>query len=478
MSRTTVFARIDRPPAAPREALPTPLVWTFDGPFERCLADIEDTLRRAIVLIGDVSRLALLIELSLPALQRARRRRRPLQPAWGRFLDRLARTDCRPAARAPAARRRPAGDARHRLPTLNPESHHVPEVVGPRPCPSNDGLAGRPDLPPREPGFQPSRAAFEPAAEPREESPCDRSDGSADDVEHLGAYGPLIAAIRDELEHFVASHVRLHVVIADHDRFVLTSIGMRCAARRRTGAVAAVHARVQARAGQALSGARSDRRLAQRFRHRPVAVRRSVRCRDARPKPTTASTGISSPRLRTPPPASAQRRYEVSIVGRWTEVDASRPAAASRAAADPRPAGASPSTPLVGPRCEFDIVDADGRRRVALPAVVRGRRYAIGKGEGCDIEVNGAYTSRRHAEIWLDSDGWWVADVGSTNGMRVEAQGPAPSRARPTRPTANRDPLASPMRASSCRRAPKARRPTTRPLPCERRRRSPRDPPR
>ena len=30
---------------APR--LPAPLVWTFDGPFERCLLDLEDALRRA-----------------------------------------------------------------------------------------------------------------------------------------------------------------------------------------------------------------------------------------------------------------------------------------------------------------------------------------------------------------------------------------------------------------------------------------------
>ena len=51
------------------DALPAPLVWTFDGPFERCLDDLEDSLRRAIVLIGDVSRIALLIDLSLPALQ-------------------------------------------------------------------------------------------------------------------------------------------------------------------------------------------------------------------------------------------------------------------------------------------------------------------------------------------------------------------------------------------------------------------------
>jgi len=73
-----------------RETLPAPLVWTFDGPFERCLDDLEDSLRRAIVLIGDVSRVALLIDLSLPALQARVRAGDRIQPAWGRFVERLS----------------------------------------------------------------------------------------------------------------------------------------------------------------------------------------------------------------------------------------------------------------------------------------------------------------------------------------------------------------------------------------------------
>ena len=77
--------------APPEDALPAPLVWTFDGPFERCLADLEDTLRRAIVMVGGVSRVALLIELSLPALQARVKSGDTLQPAWGHFLERLAR---------------------------------------------------------------------------------------------------------------------------------------------------------------------------------------------------------------------------------------------------------------------------------------------------------------------------------------------------------------------------------------------------
>ena len=72
------------------EALPAPLVWTFDGPFERCLDDLDDSLRRAIVLIGDVSRVALLIDLSLPALLGRVRAGDKVQPAWGRFTERIA----------------------------------------------------------------------------------------------------------------------------------------------------------------------------------------------------------------------------------------------------------------------------------------------------------------------------------------------------------------------------------------------------
>ena len=58
---------------------------------------------------------------------------------------------------------------------------------------------------------------------------------------------------------------------------------------------------------------------------------------------------------------------------------------------------------------------------LTLSAVVPNRRYAIGKGEGCDIVVNGTYASRRHCEIWLDNGTWWAGDAGSTNGIRVES---------------------------------------------------------
>ena len=78
-----------REPRFAEQSLPEPLVWTFDGPLEACLADAEDTLRRAISLVGDVSRVAVLFDLALPALKRRVDAGDTLQPAWSRFLARI-----------------------------------------------------------------------------------------------------------------------------------------------------------------------------------------------------------------------------------------------------------------------------------------------------------------------------------------------------------------------------------------------------
>ena len=66
-----------------------PLVWTFDGPFATCLSDMEDTFRRAIIQVGDVSRIVVQIDLSLPALKPRIDAGEKIQPAWGQFVERL-----------------------------------------------------------------------------------------------------------------------------------------------------------------------------------------------------------------------------------------------------------------------------------------------------------------------------------------------------------------------------------------------------
>ena len=81
-----------------RAASEMPLVWTFDGRFATCLADIEDTLRRAIVQVGDVSRVLVAIDVSLPALASRMKAGDAVQPAWGQFLERVASRYGLPAA--------------------------------------------------------------------------------------------------------------------------------------------------------------------------------------------------------------------------------------------------------------------------------------------------------------------------------------------------------------------------------------------
>src|SRR5262245_28201865 len=94
-------------------------------------------------------------------------------------------------------------------------------------------LAGRVDLPPREAeSFEPTspppvsapRPGRERRSRGREPERAHEQDEALASAEHLGAYGPMIRAIRSELEHFIVSHVRLHLAIADRDRFLLTSI--------------------------------------------------------------------------------------------------------------------------------------------------------------------------------------------------------------------------------------------------------------
>lgn len=269
------------------------------------------------------------------------------------------------------------------------------------------GWVSRTDLPPLEP------APAETPTKPRNSEPALAS------AEHLGVYRALIAALRDELEHFIVSQLRLHLAIADRDRFLLTSLDVHC-----NDADAAD--------------------LLRQFMHefKPEQVKRYLAREVIAGLPNAAAIDLSQFAGLVDADAnddeagdygellavlgsgsSAQEpAFRVGIVGRWTEADA-RPAAGV-----PATPGATPSTPLAGQRCEFDLEDADGRRRVVLQAVVPGRRYVIGKGEGCDICLNATFTSRRHAEIWFDRGTWWVTDAGSTNGVRVESPFGAPAR--------------------------------------------------
>ncbi len=62
-------------------------------------------------------------------------------------------------------------------------------------------------------------------------------------------------------------------------------------------------------------------------------------------------------------------------------------------------------------------------RRVLVPP----RGGVIGRSRDCDIVLEDAGISRRHAELRPYGEGWVVSDLGSTNGLRVNGravQGP------------------------------------------------------
>jgi len=230
---------------------------------------------------------------------------------------------------------------------------------------------------------------------------------------HLGPYAPLISAIREELEQFVVSYLRLHLAIAERDRYLLTSID--------------VHA----------TDADDAAELLQRFTRefRPEQIKQYLAKEIIGGLPNASAIDLSQfaglnagrgdedpedadsysellAELRGAAPTVGVRSYEVSLVGRWSELGSAAAGAPSRSDAL--------RTPLAGSRTELAIDDAGGNRRVVLQSVMPGRRYTIGKGEGCAIVVNGAYVSRRHCEVWHENNAWWVTDAGSTNGIRVE----------------------------------------------------------
>jgi pSer/pThr/pTyr-binding forkhead associated (FHA) protein len=235
--------------------------------------------------------------------------------------------------------------------------------------------------------------------------------GEAPAAANLGPYAPLVAAIRDELEHFVVSYLRLHLTIAERDRYLLTSIEVRPTAQD--------------------DSAELLRRFIREFR--PEQIKEYLAKEVIGALPNAAAIDLSQfaglnaasgdedsdeddkysellAELRSTKPSPVARPYEVNLIGRWSEVGPVGSAARAHA----------PPTPLAGRNVELAIEDADGSRHVVLRSVVPGRRYTIGKGEGSDVAVNGVYASRRHCEIWFDHGAWWVTDAGSTNGIRVE----------------------------------------------------------
>ena len=50
------------------------------------------------------------------------------------------------------------------------------------------------------------------------------------------------------------------------------------------------------------------------------------------------------------------------------------------------------------------------------------RRVVLGRSRDCDIQLNDANASRRHAELRQEGASYWIVDLGSTNGIEVNGK--------------------------------------------------------
>jgi hypothetical protein len=63
------------------------------------------------------------------------------------------------------------------------------------------------------------------------------------------------------------------------------------------------------------------------------------------------------------------------------------------------------------------LLVGDGRR-----SMLSGSRVLVGRSRDCDVVVSDPNVSRRHVELQRDEQGWFVLDLGSTNGVKVNGR--------------------------------------------------------
>jgi pSer/pThr/pTyr-binding forkhead associated (FHA) protein len=102
---------------------------------------------------------------------------------------------------------------------------------------------------------------------------------------------------------------------------------------------------------------------------------------------------------------------------------AARQATAPAAPATPTPAAASPAAP---PRSTRGTRSSSPTRLVVTEGPLRGTivplgtsSVMVGRSPSCTLVLDDDYSSSRHARVFPLADGWYVEDLGSTNGTFV-----------------------------------------------------------
>ena len=53
---------------------------------------------------------------------------------------------------------------------------------------------------------------------------------------------------------------------------------------------------------------------------------------------------------------------------------------------------------------------------------LEGAKVVLGRSKDCDVQVEDANVSRRHAELRREGGAWWLVDLDSTNGTELNGK--------------------------------------------------------
>ena len=135
--------------------------------------------------------------------------------------------------------------------------------------------------------------------------------------------------------------------------------------------------------------------------------------------PEVAPAPASAPQQREIPgmvrgqAPSQAKRTGVPGIAPMVPVGTSRPAAQTSGSGQTRrPAQAGGST-----TCQLTDTKSGRTWRISTPSTIIGREEA-----SADLVLSDSNVSRKHAELSRTEDGWVIADLGSTNGTRINGQ--------------------------------------------------------
>jgi pSer/pThr/pTyr-binding forkhead associated (FHA) protein len=124
----------------------------------------------------------------------------------------------------------------------------------------------------------------------------------------------------------------------------------------------------------------------------------------------------------------------------WAELKEPRPAAVGapvvRAAPAASAASATVVTPMAGsankPIQQLVIIEPEGAKGRSFPLDAAAGELTVGRGGGCGVALaDDTFVSQLHARLFHADGGWFVEDLGSTNGTflnRQKVSAPQPLR--------------------------------------------------